>query len=67
MKLLASRTDRDIDGIKTLYDLCGLRTAEEGIKVLESFYPSRIIPARAQFLLQELFTDNRSLDKGLDL
>ena len=41
MKLLASRTDRDIDDIKILYKLCGLSTAEEGIEVLESYYPTR--------------------------
>lgn len=68
MKLLASRTDRDIDDIKTLYELCGLSTAEEGIELLQSYYPARIIPARAQFLLQELFPDGRSRDRetGLD-
>jgi hypothetical protein len=67
MKLLASRTDRDIDDIKILYQLCGLSTAEEGIKVLESYYPARIIPARAQFILQELFPDGhpRGRDTGL--
>lgn len=60
MKLLASRTDRDIDDIKALYELCGLSTAEEGVQLLESYYPASVIPARAQFLLQELFPIERS-------
>jgi len=68
MKLLASRTDRDIDDIKFLFELCGLSSAEDGAKVLESFYPTRIIPARAHFLLQELFPDvpNRNGETGHD-
>lgn len=63
MKLLASRTDRDIDDIKILYKLCGLSTAEEGIEVLESYYPARIIPARVQFIVQELFPDEHPRDR----
>lgn len=67
MKLLASRTDRDIDDIKTLYNLCGLSTAEEGAKLLESYYPARVIPARAQFLLQELFPEENKRDRDTGL
>lgn len=67
MKLLASRTDRDIDDIKILYNLCGLSTAQEGIEVLESYYPARIIPVRAQFLLQELFPNKHSRDRDTGL
>jgi hypothetical protein len=67
MKLLASRTDRDIDDIKSLYKLCELSTAEEGIEVLESYYPARIIPVRAQLLLNELFPSERSRDRDLGL
>ena len=55
MKLMASRTERDIDDIKTLYEICGLTTAEEGLAVLESFYPQDLILPRVQFLLQEMF------------
>jgi hypothetical protein len=69
MKLLASRTDRDIDDIKTLYQLCGLSAAEEGVELLESFYVARILPTRARFLLEELFPRERSKDRdnGLGL
>jgi len=67
MKLLASRTDRDIDDIKTLYVLCGLSTAEQGVEILESYYPARVIPARSHFLLLELFPDELSSDRDLGL
>lgn len=55
MKLLASRTDRDVDDIKSLYRLCGFTTAEEGLDVVTSYYPQREIAPRVKFLLQELF------------
>ncbi len=67
MKLLASRTDRDIDDIKTLYKPYGLSTAEEGIKLLESYYPARIIRARVQFIIQELFPDEHPRDRDTGL
>jgi len=57
MKLMALRTERDMDDIKTLYEICGLTTAEEGLAVLESFYPQERILPRVQFLLQEMFPD----------
>jgi Nucleotidyltransferase of unknown function (DUF6036) len=63
MKLLASRTDRDIDDILSLYQLCGLSTAKEGTELLESYYPARIIPVRDQLLLQELLPEEKSRDK----
>jgi len=37
MKLIASRTESDTDDIKTLYEICGLTTAEEGLAIQESF------------------------------
>ena len=65
MKLLASRTDRDVDDIRALYHLCGLSTAEEGLNLLTSYYPERIVLPRVQFLLQELFPDG--LEKSKDI
>ena len=69
MKLLASRTDRDVDDIRFLYKLSGLSTAEGGVELLQSYYPSHVIPTRAKFLLQELFPEERSheRDPGLGL
>lgn len=58
MKLLASRTDRDVDDIKFLFELCGLSSADDGAKLLESYYPARVIPARSHLLLQELFPES---------
>ena len=55
MKLLAARVDRDQDDIRALYELCGFTTAEEGLRLLETTYPSHVIAPRAQFLLQEMF------------
>ncbi len=67
MKLMALRTERDIDDIKTLYEMCGLTTAEEGLEVLESFYRQDLILPRVQFLLQEMFPEppRFSKDNGL--
>ncbi|ACU53028.1 conserved hypothetical protein [Acidimicrobium ferrooxidans DSM 10331] len=55
MKLLASRADQDVDDIKLLYGLCGMRTAADGLALLEAVYPNRPVPARTRFLLEELF------------
>jgi hypothetical protein len=49
MKLTTSRSEREIDDCKTLYEICGLRTAEEGLAVLESSYPQDWILPRVQF------------------
>ena len=69
MKLMASRIERDIDDIKTLYETCGLVTAEDGLAVFESFYPQDLILPRVRFLLQEMFPEPRHLskDNGLSL
>jgi hypothetical protein len=61
MKLLAARVDRDQDDIRALYELCGFTSAEEGLRLLETTYPSYVIAPRAQFLLQEMFP---SRDRG---
>lgn len=55
MKLLASRVDQDVEDIKLLYELCGLKTAADGIALLDKAYPGRPLPARTRFLLEELF------------
>jgi Nucleotidyltransferase of unknown function (DUF6036) len=57
MKLLASRLDRDQADIRTLYELCGYTTAEEGLRLVETTYPGHVIPPRVQFLLQELYPE----------
>jgi hypothetical protein len=64
MKLMASRVERDQDDIRQLYRLCRLSTAEEGLNLLTKFYPEHQILPRVQFLLQEMFPDDR--DRGHD-
>jgi hypothetical protein len=54
MKLLASRVSRDEDDILLLYDRCGLTTVEEGLDLLERYYPGRPIEAKVRFFLEEL-------------
>lgn len=53
-KLLASRVSRDEDDILLLYRLCGLTTVDEGLDLLERFYPGRPIEAKVRFFLEEL-------------
>ena len=68
MKLLASRTDRDIDDIKLLYNLLGYSTADEGLDLLERFYPRQLILPRVSLLLEELFPSKvQDLDLDWDI
>ncbi len=67
MKLMASRVERDQDDIRALYKLCEFTTAEQGLNLLASYYPERLILPRVQFLLQEMFPDGpeKHRDTGL--
>lgn len=58
-KLLASRVSRDEDDILLLYDLCGLTSVDEGIDVVERYYPGRPIEAKVRFFLEELLAQRR--------
>lgn len=53
-KLLASRVSRDEDDILLLYRLCRLTTVDEGLDLLERYYPGRPIEAKVRFFLEEL-------------
>jgi hypothetical protein len=55
MKLLASRVDRDVEDIRTLYKILGYTSADEGLDLVERFYPRGRIEPKTQFLLEELF------------
>ncbi|MFZ4516401.1 MAG: hypothetical protein ACOYN3_08845 [Acidimicrobiia bacterium] len=59
-KLLASRVGRDEDDIVTLYALCGYTTVEQGLVLLEQFYPNRPIAAKVRFLLEGLVASMQS-------
>ena len=63
MKLLAARVERDQEDIRALYRLCGFTTAEEGLRVVATAYPSRIIPPRTRFMLEEMFP---AVERGKD-
>jgi hypothetical protein len=55
MKVLAARVERDADDLRVLFELCGFTSVEEALDQVQSIYPSQPIPARAQYLLHELF------------
>lgn len=57
-KLLASRVSRDEEDILLLYGLCGLTTVDEGLDLLERFYPGRPIEAKVGFYLEGLLAPN---------
>ncbi|HVF75653.1 MAG TPA: DUF6036 family nucleotidyltransferase [Acidimicrobiales bacterium] len=56
-KLLASRVSRDEADIVLLYDVCGLTSVDEGLEVVERYYPGRPIEAKVRFFLEELIGD----------
>jgi Nucleotidyltransferase of unknown function (DUF6036) len=56
-KLLASRVGRDEDDILLLYRRCGLHTVDEGLDLVERYYPGRPVPAKVRFYLEELLAD----------
>jgi hypothetical protein len=53
-KLLASRVSRDEDDILLLYELCGLADVDEGLDLVERYYPGRPVEAKVRFFLEEL-------------
>lgn len=67
MKLMASRVERDQDDIRELYRLCGFSTAEQGLDLLETYYPSKTIMPRVQYLLQEMFPERRERNRDTGL
>jgi hypothetical protein len=54
MKCLAARLEDESD-IRHLVGFLGIETLEEVLALVESVYPERPIPARARFLLEEMF------------
>ena len=55
MKCAAARTAEDTADIRYLAGVLGLRTAEEILKVVLSFYPAERLPVRTRLLLEEVF------------
>ena len=55
MKVYAARVDRDADDIRILADLCDLHSAEAVLDLAEAYLAGIPIPAKVQFLIEELF------------
>ena len=60
MKLIASRVERDADDIAALLDICGIRTADDALALVEDLYGGRPIEPRVQYLVAELLEDTTS-------
>ncbi|WP_296257438.1 DUF6036 family nucleotidyltransferase [uncultured Ezakiella sp.] len=59
MKLISLRTDSsDIEDIKGLMDIVGIKSTEELISLVEKFYPPRTISLRTYYFIEELFSEN---------
>jgi predicted nucleotidyltransferase len=59
MKCAAARTEVDLDDIRMLAGLLGLRSANEVLEVVLRYFPEDRLPVRSRLLLEELF-DERS-------
>jgi predicted nucleotidyltransferase len=55
MKALAAR-ERDIDDLRSLANIIGIKTAHAATAVVREFYPDEPIPPRSAALLDELFS-----------
>ena len=65
-KLLASRVGRDEDDVMLLYDLCGFTTVDEGLDLVERYYPGRPVEAKVAYFIGDLLerrADDRT-DEG---
>lgn len=55
MKCVSARFDsHDLDDTKFLLAHLGIRSIEEASRIIEQYYPRKVIPAKTQFLLEEL-------------
>ena len=54
MKLYASRDERDLDDAATLFDRLGYTTAQQGLDLLTSTYPSGLLLPRHRYVVQDV-------------
>jgi hypothetical protein len=54
MKSFAART-RDVDDLRVLADMIGLRSSDDALRICADFYPDEPIPSRSAAILRELF------------
>ena len=52
---MASRVDQDVEDIRTLYRLCRFKTSDEGLALVQRFYPRRNLEPKIRPLLEELY------------
>ena len=56
MKCLSARWDSaDKDDVQFLIKMLKLKSANEVFKIIEGYYPKKLIPAKTQFFLEEVF------------
>ncbi len=55
MKCLASRTEIDIDDIRFLIRLLGMKKKEDVLSILENVYPGRLIEPKVMYVLEGVF------------
>lgn len=55
MKCVSARFDsHDLDDVRFLLKHLGIATPDEAFRIVEEYYPRKVIPPKTQFLLQEL-------------
>lgn len=64
-KLLASRVGRDEDDVLLLYDLCGFTTVDDGLDLVERYYPGRRIEPKVGYFIEDLLA-RRGRDETSD-
>jgi len=61
MKCVSARFDsHDLDDTKFLLKHLGVKTVEEASTIIEKYYPRNVIPAKTQFLLEELLDNGEA-------
>jgi hypothetical protein len=55
MKLMAMRFGEDDEDIEVLIRECNLRSAPEALELMEQMYPTREVPPKTRFFLEEIF------------
>lgn len=55
MKCVSARFDsHDLDDTEFLLNHLGIRSVDEACRIIEQYYPRKVIPAKTQFLLEEM-------------
>lgn len=60
MKCIAARFDgHDLDDVKFLIEFLHLQKPDEVFRIVEGYYPKRMIPPKTQFLVEELLPQQK--------